>query len=1015
MNKVYRVIWNTAAGTWVAASEFARGRGKSKSGQTVRQLAMLAALPTLSMSMAAQAQQIVADGTKRTASGVIDTGTASTPTGHALYARNNGTIDSAGLLIVHTAGALAHGAYAESGGQITIGAGSSITTTGNGYGLNATGTGTGTGTGGQASTITAVNTAISGGGPYGVYAFQGGKINLEGGSVSVSGSSQGVFAFAGGATIHANNVAVFADGTDGSGVQANHDGSVTFTGGSVATTGVRNHGLYAIGSGATLTAAKTTVRTSGQGAVGAYALLGQMALSDVAITTSGTSAHGAAVDNASQMSVTGGTIKTTGDGSLGLYATGASAMTADGVDIETTGAGSTGASAQLGSRLYMKEGTVTTTGARATGLLSVGRAGENGALLIADGVAVTTSGENANGAAVRGGSELVLQGGSRITTTGAGAAALYSAAFDTHASTATVTDSTLTSEQGAGILTSGTTLNATLTRSTVSGGGALLQTANGGTLNLVADASALTGRAVTDIASGSISNITLTNGARWTVTGNSNVTDLKNAGVINLGAGTSPGTVLTTANYIGENGVLTMNVALGGDDSPTDKLVIDGGKASGTTSLRVNNTSTSPGVQTNKGIQVVETLNDATTDLGAFSLDPASSGYRQGFGTLSSGGYDYMLNRGGNGGNPDDWYLVSAVSPVDPDGDPNRPVNPADRLPPIAPQAPEPDAYLSNAMNATWMSVHTLRQRQGEASKVAQSHTASGIDDVTWARVEGTASWLNSSTAGGQTLSGNGLTLHVGTDVLRLNDGGNGNIRLGVMGMYGSNTNWATRQLWNPQTNRTEAAQSRGSVDGVNAGVYGTWFGNADRQAGPYVDTWLMAGTYKNTVGGNVNGGLATDSYRSRTLTGSIETGYAFPLFEQDDTRVVIEPQAQVVYSNYRAGEHRAPAGLVGRQNASNVLTRVGVRLHGISPDGPMAEMHPFAEANWWHGRAAQTQTIDGNRFDLDVGRNRLELKVGVQGQLTKRWSATITGGVESDLGGYAALKGQISAKYTWH
>ncbi len=44
-----------------------------------------------------------------------------------------------------------------------------------------------------------------------------------------------------------------------------------------------------------------------------------------------------------------------------------------------------------------------------------------------------------------------------------------------------------------------------------------------------------------------------------------------------------------------------------------------------------------------------------------------------------------------------------------------------------------------------------------------------------------------------------------------------------------------------------------------------------------------------------------------------------------------------------------------------------------------------------------------------------MELKVGIQGQLTKRWSASITGGVESDLGGYAALKGQIAAKYTWH
>ena len=30
MNKVYRVIWNKATGTWTAASEAARGKGKGR-------------------------------------------------------------------------------------------------------------------------------------------------------------------------------------------------------------------------------------------------------------------------------------------------------------------------------------------------------------------------------------------------------------------------------------------------------------------------------------------------------------------------------------------------------------------------------------------------------------------------------------------------------------------------------------------------------------------------------------------------------------------------------------------------------------------------------------------------------------------------------------------------------------------------------------------------------------------------------------------------------------------------
>jgi autotransporter family porin len=66
------------------------------------------------------------------------------------------------------------------------------------------------------------------------------------------------------------------------------------------------------------------------------------------------------------------------------------------------------------------------------------------------------------------------------------------------------------------------------------------------------------------------------------------------------------------------------------------------------------------------------------------------------------------------------------------------------------------------------------------------------------------------------------------------------------------------------------------------------WQSRCPVLSGFYVDTWLMIDSYSNTVGR----GLATDSYRSSTVNGSLEAGYSIPVFQQADTRVFVEPQA---------------------------------------------------------------------------------------------------------------------------
>jgi len=132
---------------------------------------------------------------------------------------------------------------------------------------------------------------------------------------------------------------------------------------------------------------------------------------------------------------------------------------------------------------------------------------------------------------------------------------------------------------------------------------------------------------------------------------NQTVSSLANAGLVNMGTGAVPGTVLTTTSYTGTGGTMAINTVLGGEGSPSDRLVISGGSASGSTIVRVTNAG-GPGAETTgNGIQVVSTVGGATTAPGAFAL-PA--------GELRAGAFDYDLFRGGASvASQNDWFLRS--------------------------------------------------------------------------------------------------------------------------------------------------------------------------------------------------------------------------------------------------------------------------------------------------------------------------------------------------------------------
>ncbi|HEF5873406.1 TPA: autotransporter outer membrane beta-barrel domain-containing protein [Burkholderia cenocepacia] len=861
-----------------------------------------------------------------------------------------------------------------------------------------------------------------------------------------------------GGSVHAEDISIDTDGKNAHGVYVDVNGTrVDIVDSAVVTRGREAHGI-AVNSapGAIINVADTLVRTSGTAAYGMF-----LSYDDIRATLARTDV-GTTGDYASALFIPGASVATLGDARLqtdgyaalgvdtrqgrvelartrvfthgqsahGLYASKEYdptpiVRTTD-TDVVTTGERSIGAVARLGGRIAMKGGSIATSGQRAYGILS---SGADSIASIDDGV-IATTGKDATALYV-GQSGTIETRRTDVRAAGDGAAA---AGVD--GGTLAIDGGTLFSERHAALDASGGAVSLNGSARIASGTGTLLSVdartgapvrltlgtgaqAAGDIVNRPADKGSPPAPAVTDVAlSGAamwagathaVRALSLDTGSRWAVTGDSTVGSIAlNDSTIAFAPGDArpPRTLVVEGDYAARDGRLVVNTVLRDDTSPTDRLVIDGGHASGNTGIVVKRAG-GDGAQTRVGIPIVETRNGGTTNATAFALDAASDGYRNGFGTLSAGGYDYMLKRGGDGGHEESWYLTSAARPVPPSPgpvDPDPPIEP-EVVPPRA-AAPEPDAYLANADAAAMMAIHTLHQRDDRSLRADQPASGS-LDGAVWLRAEGQ---FTSMSGGNRSVSGNGRLIHAGADLLRFDDGRGGSVRAGAMGMYGSQTSWSTRPLWNAIEQRVMDATARGSVGGYNVGLYGTWYGNRDILSGPYVDAWFMYGAYANSVGGS----LAADSYRSRTVTGSIETGYSFRFYERGDTRFYVEPEAQLVVSDYRANAHDSPAGHLDGQGSTDVLTRLGVRVHGVTAMPSGGELRPFIEANWWHGPGSRSLTLDGNTFSFGVPRDRAAFRLGATGQLSKRFAVSARLGVEANLSNYVVVKGELAAKYRW-
>ena len=174
------------------------------------------------------------------------------------------------------------------------------------------------------------------------------------------------------------------------------------------------------------------------------------------------------------------------------------------------------------------------------------------------------------------------------------------------------------------------TLNFNITTANA-GSNNLLNATAGSAMTLNASASTLTGAMRTDAAS--TSTVNLTNNTTWNLTGPSTVTNLNVTHSIIIFAPPGAGgafTTLTVNNYAGNGANITMNVALAGSGSGGDQIIINGGKATGSTLLTINNVGGLGGQTSGNGIPLILTRNGGSVSSDAFSLAnmPMAGGFK---------------------------------------------------------------------------------------------------------------------------------------------------------------------------------------------------------------------------------------------------------------------------------------------------------------------------------------------------------------------------------------------------
>lgn len=419
---------------------------------------------------------------------------------------------------------------------------------------------------------------------------------------------------------------------------------------------------------------------------------------------------------------------------------------------------------------------------------------------------------------------------------------------------------------------------------------------------------------------------------------------VNNAGIINLTSPAANNSLIIRGNYTGNNGLLVLNTVLNSDDSPSDKLVIDGQNgtaiASGNTFIAVHNLG-GTGAQTNSnGILVVQAINNAITNPSAFTLNNP----------LRAGAFDYRLFRGGvNANDPtvaQDWFLRSTFNPTPPPG-PTPGPTPPNPSPILGPELSVYGSALPTAMDMSRDTLGTLHERVGDESNLIDNNSLSNnrFANGGWLRTFAQPYHEKYSSIVNPVASGTVSGIQGGLDLYR-NQNAQG--LLNLIGVYAAYVT-ANPDIDGLITNANATAdiqQSTGSVDldSPTGGVYWTHFWHS----GTYLDLVAQASSYS----GNASSFRTSMGLSGEGTTESAELGYPIALAPS----WILEPETQVMYEYAHFQNSNDFFSSVNLGSSDAVLGRIGTRLkYTTQVHNHLLQL--YARANLWSDLAGNNAT----------------------------------------------------------
>ncbi|WP_188826580.1 autotransporter outer membrane beta-barrel domain-containing protein, partial [Brucella endophytica] len=362
------------------------------------------------------------------------------------------------------------------------------------------------------------------------------------------------------------------------------------------------------------------------------------------------------------------------------------------------------------------------------------------------------------------------------------------------------------------------------------------------------------------------SAVNVAKGARLALRGYSQETGaLTNSGTVDLG-GAEPGAILAVkGDYTGKDGsVVALSTRLEGDDSKTDRLVVEG-SSSGNTLLSVRNAG-GGGAQTDQGIKLVEVRGASDA---RFTLE-ADYNY-EGSPAIAAGAYAYRLFQGGP-----DWYLRSQLMESD--------------QPQFQAGVPVYEAYTG--VLQAFNQLDSLQNRLGNRNWTIEAQGADGLSEEVapeqgtgrqsvgvWGNIEASDHRYRPESSTSQT--------DYDAAVWKLETGVDGMLYENEAGRLigGASLQYGTIAA------RIASPHGDGKIDATGVGIGGTltWYGND----GLYADGQARVTWYDSDLSSDIVDRSLASGNDGRGYGLSIEAGKRFPILPN----WFLTPQAQLAWS----------------------------------------------------------------------------------------------------------------------